>query len=42
MKKAWISIKRRQRDKLIDESLNLSPSPSPERFLLKMKKMYDG
>lgn len=42
MKKAWISIKRRQRDKLIDESLTLSPSPSPERFLLKMKKMYDG
>jgi len=42
MKKAWISIKRRQRDKLIDESLNLSPSPSPEHFLLKMKKMYDG
>jgi hypothetical protein len=42
MKKAWVSIKRRQRDKTIDESLSLSPSPSPERFLLKMKKMYDG
>lgn len=42
IKKAWISVKRRQRDKLIEESLSLSPSPSPERFLLKMKKMYDG
>ena len=41
-KKAWTSIKKRQRDKTIDEPLHLSPSPSPERFLLKMKKMYNS
>ena len=39
MKTAWISIKRRTRDKSIEKPLCQSPSPSPERFLLKMKKM---
>lgn len=35
-----ITTERRQRDKYIDESYS-NPSPSPESFLLKMKKIYD-